>query len=59
MEPGSNSDRISVKASTTIKRSAFGIHALLPIVGVDVNMYLSIDGIKLNTATTTVSELQP
>ena len=52
------SERITVKATTTIKRSKFGIYTLLPVVSDDVNLYLSIDGVKLDTATTMVSELQ-
>lgn len=40
------SDRITVKASTTIKRSKFGMYTLLPVVSDDVNLYLSIDAIK-------------
>ena len=52
-----SSERISVKASTTIRRSAFGIHTLLPIVGDDVNLYLNIDGVRIDTAATMLSEL--
>lgn len=51
------SERISVRASTTIRRSAFGIHTLLPIVGDDVNLYLNIDGVRIDTAATMLSEL--
>lgn len=53
-----DSERITVKASTTIKRSQFGIHTLLPVVSDDVNLYLSIDGIKVDTSATIVSGLQ-
>lgn len=40
------SQRITVKATTTIKRSRFGIYTLLPVVSDDVNLYLSIDALK-------------
>ena len=40
------SERITVKATTTIKRSKFGIYTLLPVVSDDVNLYLSIDAVK-------------
>ena len=50
-------ERVTVKASTTIKRSEFGIHTLLPIVGDDVNLYLSIDGVKVDQAASIVSGL--
>lgn len=53
-----DSERITMKASTTIKRSQFGIHTLLPVVSDDVNLYLSIDGVKVDTAASIVSELQ-
>lgn len=43
------SDRITVKATTTIKRSAFGIYTLLPVVSDNVNLYLSIDALKKDT----------
>ena len=39
----SNSDRITVTASTTIRRSAFGIDSLLPAVSDNVNLFMSID----------------
>ena len=51
------SERISVRASTTIRRSAFGIYTLLPIVGDDVNLYLNIDGVRIDTAATMLSKL--
>ena len=53
-----DSERITVKASTTIKRSQFGIHTLLPVVSDDVNLYLSIDGVKVDPSASIVSGLQ-
>ena len=44
------SDRITVTASTTIKRSEFGIETLLPAVSDNVNLYMSIDAIRKNTS---------
>ena len=44
------SDRITVKATTTIRRSEFGIHSLLPAVSDDVNLFMSIDALKKNTS---------
>jgi len=44
------SDRITVTASTTIKRSEFGIHTLLPAVSDNVNLYMSIDALKKDTS---------
>jgi len=43
------SEHITVKASTTIKRSDFGIHALLPAVSDKVSIYMDIDALKKNT----------
>jgi len=43
------SDRISVTASTTIRRSEFGIYSLLPAVSDNVNLFMSIDALKKNT----------
>ena len=40
------SDRLTVTASTTIKRSEFGIDTLLPAVSDNVNLYMSIDAIR-------------
>lgn len=42
-------NRIRIKATTTIKRSEFGIHALLPIVSDNVNLVMSIDAVKPET----------
>lgn len=39
-------ERIYVKASTTIRRSEFGIYTLLPIVSDDVNLYMHVDALK-------------
>jgi len=44
------SERITIKASTTIKRSRFGIHTLLPAVSDNVNIFMNIDALKQNTA---------
>ena len=44
------SDRITVKATTTIKRSEFGIHTLLPAVSDDVNLFMCIDALKKGTS---------
>lgn len=41
-----NSKRISVKATTTIRRSEFGIHTMLPVVSDNVNLFLSIDAVQ-------------
>ena len=43
------SDRITLKASTTIKRSEFGIHAMTPTVSDNVNLFMNIDALKKNT----------
>ncbi len=43
------SERITVKATTTIKRSEFGIYTLLPVVSDNVNLYMSIDALKQET----------
>lgn len=40
------SDRITVEASTTIRRSEFGIDSLLPAVSDNVNLFMSIDAVK-------------
>lgn len=42
------SDRITVTASTTIRRSEFGIDSLLPAVSDNVNLFMSIDARKKN-----------
>ena len=44
------SDRIIVKASTTIKRSEFGIKGLLPVVSDNVNLFMSIEARKKVTS---------
>ena len=44
------SDRITVKATTTIKRSEFGIDTLLPAVSDNVNLFMSIDALKKNAS---------
>jgi polyisoprenoid-binding protein YceI len=41
-----SSDRITVTASTTIKRSEFGIDTLLPAVSDNVNLLMSIDAAR-------------
>ena len=40
------SERITVKASTTIKRSEFGMYTMLPAVSDKVNLFMSIDALK-------------
>ena len=47
---GRNSERITVKAATTIKRSLFGIYSMLPAVSDDVNLFMSIDAVKKNSS---------
>ena len=44
------SEHITVKASTTIRRSEFGIYTLLPAISDNVNLFMSIDALKKNTA---------
>ena len=44
-----HSERITVKAETTIKRSEFGIYTLLPAVSDNVNLFMNIDALKKNT----------
>jgi len=44
------SERITVKASTTIKRSEFGIYTLLPAVSDNVNLFMCIEARKKNTS---------
>lgn len=44
------SDRLTVTASTTIKRSEFGIRTLLPVVSDNVNLFMSIDAIRKNAS---------
>ena len=41
-----SSGRITVLASTTIRRSMFGIHSLLPAVSDNVNLFMSVDARK-------------
>ncbi len=41
-------ERITVKATTTIRRSEFGIYTLIPAVSDDVNLFMSIDALKKN-----------
>lgn len=45
-----SSERITVKASTTIRRSEFGLYTLLPVVSDNVNLYMSVDALKANTS---------
>jgi polyisoprenoid-binding protein YceI len=42
------SDNITVVASTTIRRSEFGIDSLLPAVSDNVNLFMSVDAQKMN-----------
>ena len=46
----SYSEHITVKASTSIKRSEFGIRALLPAVSDNVNIFINIGALKKDTA---------
>jgi polyisoprenoid-binding protein YceI len=39
-------DQITVKATTTIRRSEFGIDSMLPAVSDNVNLFMSIDAVK-------------
>lgn len=54
---GLGSDTITVKASTTIRRSEFGIHTLLPFVSDDVNLYMSINAHKIEPSASMISKL--
>lgn len=45
------SERITMKATTTIRRSEFGLYTLLPVVSDNVNLYMSVDAIKRSTST--------
>ena len=45
-----SSDRITMTASTTIKRSQFGIDSLLPAVSDNVNLFMSIDAARKLTS---------
>ena len=54
--PGSNI--ITIRASTTIKLSEFGIYTLLPVVSDDVNLYMSINAHKVDLSSSMVSTLQ-
>lgn len=40
------SERITVEASTTVRRSEFGIRSMLPAVSDNVNLFMSIDAVK-------------
>ena len=55
---GLGSDIITMKASTTIRRSEFGIHTLLPLVSDDVNLYMSINAHKIDPSASMISKLQ-
>ena len=41
-----SSERITVKVSTTIKRSEFGMYTLLPMVSDNVNIFMCIDALS-------------
>ena len=45
---GADDGRISVTASTTIKRSAFGIYTLLPLVSDNVDLYVRIEAKRID-----------
>jgi len=40
------SGRITIKATTTIRRSEFGIYTLIPLVSDNVNLYITMDAVK-------------
>jgi polyisoprenoid-binding protein YceI len=44
-----HSNRITVKAETTIRRSEFGIDSMLPAISDNVNLFMSIDALRKNT----------
>ena len=45
-------EHITVEATTTIRRSEFGIFKLLPAVSDDVNLIMSIDAVKKQASVT-------
>ena len=45
-EQSACSDCVELQATATIKRSSFGVSALLPIVSDEVSLYISINAIK-------------
>lgn len=45
-ETGKHSDRVTLEAIATIKRSDFGINTLLPLVSDEVKLYVSINAVK-------------
>ena len=45
-----DSERITMKAKANIKRSEFDIHTMLPVVGDNVSLYVSINAMKKNTS---------
>ena len=45
---GAFSERITVEASTTIRRTEFGIFSLLPAVSDNVNLFMTIDAVKMS-----------
>ena len=52
---GADDGRITVTASTTIKRSAFGIYTLLPLVSDNVNLFVNIDANRIDTGLDTAT----
>jgi len=46
---GADDSGISVTVSTTIKRSAFGINTLLPLVSDNVDLYVRIEANRIDT----------
>ena len=49
---GKGSNRITVSATTTIKRSQFGLYTLLPLVSDDVNIFMSVDAVRKDAVVT-------
>ena len=45
-----DSERITMKAKANIKRSEFDIHTMLPVVGDNVSLYVSINAMKKNAS---------
>jgi polyisoprenoid-binding protein YceI len=52
------SDRITLKATTTIKRSEFGIYTLIPLVSDSVNLYISMEAVKQKSPISIASSRQ-
>jgi len=46
------SNRITVKAETTIRRTEFGIDSMLPAISDNVNLFMNIEALRKNTTVT-------